>query len=109
MAGGRPPYQNDELASLAQHCTEQEDAAKKVERQVVKSAAALLLQSRIGATFDAMVTGTAANGAWVRIFHPPVEGKLEKGFAALQVGDGLRVQLIHVDVERGYIDFVRAG
>ncbi len=56
-----------------------------------------------------MVTGTNDSGTWVRIFHPPVEGKLEKGFAGLKVGDRLRVQLVHTDVERGYIDFVRAG
>ncbi len=109
MENGRPPYPNDELASLAQHCTDQEDAAKKVERQVVKSAAALLLAPKIGVTFDSMVTGINDHGTWVRIFHPPVEGKLEKGFADLKVGDRLRVQLVHTDAERGYIDFVRAG
>ncbi len=109
MAGGKPPYGNEELAALAQHCTDQEDAAKKVERQVIKSAAAFLLAPRVGATFDAMVTGADEKGAWVRIFHPPVEGKLDKGFAALKVGDRLRVELVHTDVERGHIDFVRAG
>jgi VacB/RNase II family 3'-5' exoribonuclease len=109
MAGSPPPYGNDELVALARHCTEQEDAAKKVERQVVKSAAALLLAKRIGEKFDATVTGTNENGTWVRIFHPPVEGKLDKGFEGRQVGDRLKVQLVHTDVERGYIDFVSAG
>jgi exoribonuclease-2 len=104
---GKAPaaYSLDELESLAQHCTEEEDAAKKVERQVEKSAAALLLQSRIGETFDAVVTGASEKGTWVRILKPPVEGRLMSGFEGLDVGHRLRVRLVHTDVERGYIDF----
>ena len=70
LVGDRTPYPDDELAALAQHCTEQEDAATKVERHVRKSAAALLLASRIGERFDALVTGASAKGTWVRIEHP---------------------------------------
>jgi exoribonuclease-2 len=106
LAGRPPPYSNDELAALARHCTEQENAAKKVERQVGKSAAAMLLNSSIGQKFDAIVTGASGKGTWVRISQPPVEGKLDSGPAGLQVGDRLRVQLVSTDVERGYIDFV---
>jgi exoribonuclease-2 len=109
LAGARPPYSNDELTALARHCTEQEDAAKKVERQVVKSAGAILLAPRIGEKFDSTVTGTSDTDTWVRIFHPPVEGKLVKGSGGLKVGDRVRVQLVFTDVERGYIDFARAG
>jgi exoribonuclease-2 len=109
MAGSAPPYGNDELAGLARHCTEQEHEAKKVERQVIKSAAALLLAPRIGERFDATVTGAGEKGTWVRLFQPPIEGKLEKGFEGRKVGDRLRVQLVRTDVERGYIDFIRAG
>jgi exoribonuclease-2 len=105
MAGRPPPYGNEELASLAKHCTAQEDAAKKVERQVGKSAAAMLLSSSIGQEFDAVVTGAADKGIWVRISHPPIEGKLSSGPAGLRVGDRLRVQLMSTDVERGFIDF----
>ncbi|MGZ3515324.1 MAG: RNB domain-containing ribonuclease, partial [Thermodesulfobacteriota bacterium] len=61
-----------ELESLAKHCTEEEDAAKKVERQVTKSAAAILLESRIGEQFDAIVTGASDKGTWVRLLHPPI-------------------------------------
>ncbi len=109
IAGGSSPYGNDELEALAQRCTEQEDAAKKVERQVGKSAAAMLLEARIGERFDAMVTGAADKGTWVRLFHPPIEGKLVSGFEGMDVGDRLSVQLIRTDVERGYIDFNRVG
>jgi len=109
LTGAPLPYAGAELEALAQHCTEKEDAAKKVERQVGKSAAALLLESRIGEQFDAIVTGAAAKGTWVRIFHPPIEGRLERGFEGVDVGQKLRVQLIHTDVERGYIDFAKVG
>jgi VacB/RNase II family 3'-5' exoribonuclease len=107
MAGRLSPYENDELEALAIHCTEEEDAAKKVERQVTKSAAAMLLESRIGEQFDAVVTGASDKGTWVRLVHPPVEGRLESGFEGMDVGHRLRVQLISTDVERGYIDFKR--
>ena len=74
-----------------------------------KSAAALLLEQRIGERFDAIVTGASEKGTWVRVFEPPVEGKLVHGFDGLDVGDQLRVKLIRTDVERGFIDFVRIG
>ncbi len=105
---GRPlPYAHDELEQLAKHCTEKEDAAKKVERQVRKSAAAMLLQHRINERFDAIVTGAASKGTWVRLLHPPVEGRLANGFEGVDVGDRLRVELVRTDVERGFIDFKR--
>jgi exoribonuclease-2 len=105
LAGSSPPYDGNELDILAKHCTEAEDAAKKVERQVTKSAAALLLQTRIGEQFDAIVTGSSDKGTWVRLQHPPVEGRLASGIAGLDVGQRLRVQLVSTDVERGFIDF----
>jgi VacB/RNase II family 3'-5' exoribonuclease len=104
---GGPPmsYSREELAELARHCTEKEDDANKVERLVAKSAAAMLLASRIGEQFDAICTGAADKGTWVRIFHPPVEGRLLYGYQGVDVGNRLKVQLIHTDVEKGYIDF----
>lgn len=105
LTGGAPPYTNEDLAALATHCTEQEDAAKKVERQVGKSAAAMVLQTRVGERFDAIVTGASEKGTWVRVLVPPVEGKLEGGGARLRVGQRVAVRLVHTDVERGFIDF----
>ena len=106
---GRPdPYGNGELASLARHCTDQEDAADKVERLVRKAAAALLLQSRIGERFDGVVTGASDKGTWARVFAPPVEGKVVRGEEGLKVGDKVRVELLSTDVEHGFIDFARA-
>lgn len=107
LAGRSLPYEAAELETLAKHCTEEEDAAKKVERQVEKSAAAMLLESRTGERFDAVVTGASDKGTWVRLLHPPVEGRLVKGFEGMDVGHRLSVQLIGTDVERGYIDFKR--
>ena len=102
------PYSNAELDRLAQHCTEQEDNAAKVERQVRKSAAAMLLASRIGQRFDAIVTGASEKGTWVRIQHPAVEGRVIRGTEGLDVGDRTRVELLRVDIDRGFIDFAKA-
>jgi VacB/RNase II family 3'-5' exoribonuclease len=103
------PYSEGDLVALAAHCTQQEDNANKVERAVRKSAAALLLEHRIGAKFDSVVTGASSKGIWVRIWRPSVEGKLDVGDRAAeeryQVGDHVRVRLVHTDVERGFIDF----
>jgi exoribonuclease-2 len=85
-----------------------EDDATKVERRVRKSAAALLLERRIGERFDAIVTGASPKGTWVRLLHPPVEGRVERGSEGLDVGDRVRVQLIGTDVTRGFVDFARA-
>jgi exoribonuclease-2 len=90
---------------LARHCTAQEDAARKVGRQVEKSAAAMMLRSRIGQRFDGIVTGASDRGTWIRLLRFPIEGKLVSGFKGVDVGDRLSVELIHTDVERGYIDF----
>lgn len=106
LAGRSVPYRLEQLEELARHCTEQEDDANKIERHVRKSAAALLLESRIGQRFDAIVTGASENGTWVRVLDPPVEGKVVRGFAGFDVGDRVRVKLIDVNVERGFIDFV---
>jgi exoribonuclease-2 len=105
LEGKAAPYSKDELDVLATHCTEAEDAANKVERQVSKSAAALLLESRIGERFDAIVTGASGKGTWVRLFSVPVEGKVVQGFEGLDVGNRIRVQLTSVDVQQGFIDF----
>jgi VacB/RNase II family 3'-5' exoribonuclease len=104
LAGSATPYRMDDLTTLAAHCTEQEDAINKVERQVSKSAAALLLESRIGEQFDALVTGAAAKGTWARLLTLPAEGRVVQGFQGLDVGQRIRVQLVSVDVERGFID-----
>jgi len=103
---GRPsPYNMDELVQLAAQCTSSEDAANKVERQVIKSAAALLLEGRIGEKFDSIVTGASEKGTWVRLVSLPVEGRLMQGFEGADVGDRINVRLDSVDVNRGYINF----
>jgi exoribonuclease R len=107
IKGISSPYEISRLEDLALHCTRQEDAVKKVERQISKSAAALLLESRIGESFDAFVTGASNKGTWVRLLRPPVEGRLEHGFEGLEVGNKIRVELLSTDVENGFIDFKR--
>ncbi len=103
----KAPYTVDRLHALAERCTDMEDDANKVERHVRKSASALLLRRKIGEQFSGIVTGASQKGTWVRVFHPPFEGKVMKGEEGLDVGDRVRVKLTHVDVERGFIDLVR--
>ncbi|HTA89815.1 MAG TPA: RNB domain-containing ribonuclease [Polyangiaceae bacterium] len=108
LSGQAAPYSTNELNALAVHCTEQEDNATKVERRVRKSVAALLLSSRVGQQFDAIVTGASSKGTWVRIAHPAAEGKVVRGDHGLDVGDRIRVTLVDTDFERGFVDFARA-
>ncbi len=103
----KAPYSKEKLSELAAHCTQKEDDAVKVERRLLKCAAATVLEKEIGRTFGAMVTGAAPKGTWVRLTAPPIEGKLVKGFEGVDVGDYLKVKLIRVDVKNGYIDFMR--
>jgi exoribonuclease-2 len=106
---GKPlPYAVDELSAIAAHCTEREDAANRVERQVRKAAAAMLLASRRGEIFDGIVTGASNKGTWVKIQHPLAEGRVQRGYEGLEVGDRVRVRLVHTDPARGFIDFERA-
>ena len=99
------PYGDAELSALASHCTEQEGNAKKVARQVEKSAAAMLLAARIGARFEGIVTGASEKGTWVRVQGPAAEGRVVKNFEGFDVGNRVQVQLLRVDVARGFIDF----
>jgi exoribonuclease-2 len=109
IEGQAVPYSGEELGELARHCTEKEDAAAKVERQVQKSAAALLLERRIGEQFEAIVTGASEKGTWVRIIQPATEGKVVRGYQGLDVGDRVRVELVDTNVERGFVDFARVA
>jgi VacB/RNase II family 3'-5' exoribonuclease len=102
------PYSEDDLTAIARNCTLKEDAARKVERQVSKVLAALAMTRRIGEVFDAIVTGVTPGGTFVRVLTSHVEGLLLRGHEHIDVGDKLRVKLVKTDVQRGYIDFVRA-
>lgn len=105
LYGEPSPYTKSELASIAAHCTVKETDAEKVERRLVKCAAAMVLAKEIGRQYKAMVTGKTERGTWVRLMEFPVEGKLIQGGGDLDVGDYLQVKLVHVDVLKGYIDF----
>ena len=107
LAGKPSPYSEEELGAIAQRCVDREDAANRVERQVRKAAAAILLQSRTGEVFDGIVTGASPKGTWVRVQHPVVEGRLEGKTGGLEVGDHVRVRLVRTVPEKGFIDFER--
>ncbi|MES2273923.1 MAG: RNB domain-containing ribonuclease, partial [Chlamydiota bacterium] len=107
LYGDLSPYTNQELSTLAAHCTQKEDDATKVERRLIKCAAAIVLSKEIGRSFSAMVTGASPKGTWVRLQKPPIEGKLIRGFEGVDVGDFIKVKLLHVDVLNGHIDFAK--
>jgi exoribonuclease R len=109
LSGAATPYIPALLKALATHCTKKEDDAQKVERLLRKATAACLLSGRIGEEFDGIVTGASAKGTWTRIFDPPVEGRVEQGATGLDVGDRVRVKLLHTDPARGFIDFASLG
>jgi exoribonuclease-2 len=107
LAGQPAPYSAEELAALAARCTERDKAAKKVERRMRKYAAVALMRRRIGQVFEAIVTGASPKGTYVRLLAPPVEGRVVRGEAGMDVGDRERVRLVGVDEDRGFIDFAR--
>ena len=106
-AGVSAPYSQTELTAIAAHCTEREDAARKVERLMRKVAAANLLSHRIGESFDGIVTGASPKGTYVRLLTLPAEGLVIHGAQGLNVGDKTRVKLVSLDVAKGFIDFER--
>src|SRR6202140_1148177 len=108
LAGQKNPYSDDELTAIATNCTQREDAARKVEREMSKRLAAIAVQNRIGEVFDAIVSGVTDHGTGVRVLQPHVEGLLAQGAQGLDVGDKLRAKLIRADVQKGFIDFARA-
>ena len=108
LAGQKNPYSDDELTAVAANCTQKEDAARKVEREMSKRLAAVAMQHRIGEVFDAIVTGVTDHGTFVRVLQPHIEGLLAQGQQGLDVGDKLRAKLIRTDVQKGFIDFARA-
>jgi exoribonuclease-2 len=109
LGKGSNPYTDSELDSIAKTCTEREDAARKVEREMSKRISAAALADRIGQVFDAIITGASSKGTFVRVLKPHVEGMLVQGQQGLDVGDSLRVKLVRTDIQKGYIDFAKAA
>ena len=109
LAGEPPPYDIARLQELAAHCNERASHARRVERRLAKSAAASMLAGRIGQRFDAIVTGVKEHATYVRLLHPPAEGRVTSGEHGLRVGDGVRVQLLATDPARGHLDFAAVG
>jgi exoribonuclease-2 len=105
LRGEPSPYDRGALALVADRCTERTVAARKVERRIWKSAAALLLADRVGHVFEAVVSGVNGSGVWVRLLRPAVEGRLVRGAAGLDVGAHVQARLLAFDVEEGHLDF----
>ncbi len=105
LAGLPSPYSDEELQVIARNCSLKEDAARKVERKMDKRIAAVALEGRIGDWFHAVVTGVTPKGTFVRVLELPAEGRLVRGENGVDVGDQIRVQLMHTDPQTGFIDF----
>ncbi len=108
LAGSGLAYSDSELDAIAQHCTEREDAARKVERDMTKRITAVAMTHHLGEAFDGIVTGVGEHGTFVRVLKPHMEGLLIHGQDGVDVGDKFRVKLVSADPRRGYIDFTRA-
>jgi len=104
LSGGPAPWEESALAQVAARCTERESAARHVERVMKKVAAAVFLSGRVGARFDAVVTGMAEKGTFARLLEVPAEGRVIRGERGLDVGHRIRARLVGVDVNRGFID-----
>jgi exoribonuclease-2 len=105
LAKAAQPYSADDLNAIAVHCTLMEDNARKVEREMQKRIAAVVLHPRIGQSFPAIVTGVNNYGVFVRTLNPHVDGMVVSGGKGLDVGDKVTVKLISTDPQRGFIDF----
>jgi len=105
LAKAPSPYSEGDLNAIAQRCTLMEDASRKVERDMQKRIAAVVLHPRIGQSFPAIVTGVNKYGTFVRTLNPHVDGMLVRGGKGLDVGDKVTVKLISTDPQRGFIDF----
>ncbi|WP_353073772.1 RNB domain-containing ribonuclease [Tunturiibacter gelidoferens] len=105
LAGEAAPYTDDELEAIAKHCNERESAARKVERAMLKRVAAVALAGSLGKSFHGVITGANDKGTYVRVFDPPVEGKVVRGAQGLDVGDMVDVTLLHTDPQNAFIDF----
>ena len=109
LANETHPYTTDELSAIAARCTLMEDAARKVEREMQKRIAAVVLHTHIGQTYRAIVTGVNQYGTFVRTLDPHVDGMLVQGGKGLDVGERVMVKLISTNPERGFIDFAVQG
>jgi exoribonuclease R len=107
FANDPAPYTDEELDEIAKHCTEREDAARKVERTMQKRIAAVAMSGKVGQTFLAIATGVSDKGTFVRVLDPPMEGRLMQGIEDIDVGDKLEVRLTRTDPARGFIDFAK--
>jgi exoribonuclease-2 len=99
------PYSEGDLNAIAVHCTLMEDNARKVEREMEKRIAAVVLRPRIGQSFPAIVTGVNNYGTFVRTLDPHAEGMVVSGGKGLDVGDKVTAKLVSTDPQRGFIDF----
>ena len=107
LAKKAAPYTDGQLDAIATRCTQKEDAARKVQRDMYKRISAAALAKHVGQSYSAVVTGVTPKGVFVRVLDPPVEGRLMRGEKGVDVGDRVHVKLLHVDPERGFIDFGR--
>jgi ribonuclease R len=120
-------YAQSELDSICDHISQTERTATDAERLSVKQKQTEYLKGHVGEEFDAIISGLAHFGIFVKILDILAEGLIklrdlegdfyvydEKKHAFIgkttkkqyRLGDRLRVKLVRVDIEKTEIDFI---
>jgi exoribonuclease R len=79
----------------------------QIERAVIDLAEAVMLESRIGEIFPAIVTDADERGARLQLRHLPVVARVPAGH--VRPGDTIRVRLKAADPAQRALTFERVG
>lgn len=123
----RGTYESEvELTAAGEHCSRTERRAEQAERELIKVKLLTYMADRIGAQFDAIITGVADFGFFCQAIEIPAEGLVHvttldddhyyfdqaahtligrRSGRQHRLGDKVRVVVAHVDVDRRQLDF----
>jgi ribonuclease R len=124
--GKRPPNDLEQMVLLGEHCSDREQRAAQAERELVKVKLLMFLAKQIGTQMDAVITGVEDFGLFAQGVDLPAEGlihidslgddfyRYDRQTHSLaghrlgnrfRLGDVIRVEVAHVDVDRRELDF----
>jgi ribonuclease R len=114
------------LANKADHLSDRERVAMEAEREILNRYRVRFMRDKIGEEFEGIISGVTAFGFFVELKDIFVEGLVrvtslhddyyqyheksyclvgERTHKTFSIGDGIRVRVDRVDVERRHIDF----